>query len=314
MKKILVTGGAGFIGSHLCDFLLSKNYFVRVIDNLSTGSKNNIKHLSNNSNFEFKYGDICNIDNVRQACKDIDIICNLGAVPSVPRSVDDPLTSHNTNVDGFLNILLVAKEFNIKRIVYASSSSVYGDNNVLPKVESQIGNQLSPYALNKYINELYGTMFCKLYGLETIGLRFFNVFGPRQDPNSPYSSVISKFITNSLNNCPSEINGNGDYSRDFTYVDNVVQFIYLCLNTDNINTFGQVYNVGCGDQITILELYNTITQYLNLDFSPIFKDVRKGDVPHSCADITKGITDVGYSIVKTFKEGIEETINWYKNN
>lgn len=313
MKKILITGGAGFIGSHLCDFLLSQNFFVRVMDNLSTGNKNNIIHLLQNNNFEFIYGDLCNIENVRNACKGVDMICNLAAIPSVPRSIEDPLTSHNANVNGFFNILLVAKEMNIKRIIYASSSSVYGDNKNLPKRENEIGSQLSPYALNKYINELYANLFTKLYDMETIGLRFFNVFGPRQDPSSPYSSVISKFITNSLKNTPSKINGNGDFSRDFTYVDNVVSFIYLCITTQNKNTFGQIYNVGCGNRITILELYKAITNKLNLDLQPIYANVRKGDVPHSCADISKGINDLGYNVIKTFDQGISETIEWYKN-
>ncbi|ARF08730.1 UDP-N-acetylglucosamine 4-epimerase [Catovirus CTV1] len=314
MKKILVTGGAGFIGSHVCEFLLKNNFCVKAFDNLSTGNKNNIQHLLKNKNFEFVYGDICNLENIRKVCKDIDLICNLAAIPSVPRSIEDPLTSHNANVNGFFNILLVAKEMNIKRIVYASSSSVYGDNAVLPKKEENIGNQMSPYALNKYIDELYGKLFGKLYGLETIGLRFFNVFGPRQDPLSPYSSVISKFITNSINNVQSTINGNGDYSRDFTYVDNVVHFIYLSLTTNNEKCYGSVYNVGCGDNITILELYKTINDILKSNMDPLIGTVRKGDVPHSCADISKGQYDLGYSVQKTFKEGIRETIEWYKTN
>lgn len=314
MLKILVIGGAGFIGSHVCDFLINNNYYVRVLDNLSTGNKNNINHLLKNNRFEFMYGDICNIEVVKEACNNINLICNLAAIPSVQRSIKDPLTSHNSNVNGFLNILLVAKEFNIKRIVYASSSSVYGDSINLPKKEEIIGNQLSPYALTKYINELYANLFTKLYNMELIGLRFFNIFGPRQDPYSPYSSVISKFITNSLNKQISTINGKGDFSRDFTYVDNVVSFINLSLFTKNKETFGQVYNVGCGGRITILDLYNTIANNLNLKLDPIFGPELVGDVPHSCANISKGIKDLNYKVVKTFDVGINETIKWYAEN
>lgn len=314
MKSVLVTGGAGFIGSHVCEYLLNKNYTVRVLDNLSTGYIKNIEHLLKVPNFEYMYGDITNLELVRKACKNIDIIVNLAAIPSVPRSVEDPLSTHNSNVNGFMNILMVAKEYNIKRIVYASSSSVYGDNATLPKKESEIGNQLSPYAVNKYINELYANLFTKLYGMETIGLRFFNVFGPKQDPNSPYSSAISKFINCVLNNERPTINGTGDISRDFTYIDNVVSFIYLSISTDNQKCFGNVYNVGCGNQITILELLETIKQYLKSNIEAIFGPARIGDAKHSCADLTAGQNDLNYKIVQTFEEGVVKTIEYYKNN
>lgn len=313
MKRVLVTGGAGFIGSHVCDYLLNHNYLVRVVDNLSTGNKENIKHLTNNMNFEFVYGDICNMEFIRKACDDIQIIIHLAAIPSVPRSVEDPLTSHNANVNGFLNILLMAKEKNIKRVIYASSSSVYGDNDKLPKKESEIGNQLSPYAVNKYIDELYANLFTKLYSMETVGLRFFNIFGPRQDPYSPYSSVISKFISNILNNERPIINGKGDFSRDFTYIDNVVSFIHLAMTTENTKCYGNVYNVGCGGRITIMELLNTIKKHLNSNIDPIFNEERKGDVPHSCADISNGQNDLNYNVKKTFDVGIAQTIDYYKN-
>ena len=314
MKRILVTGGAGFIGSHLCEFLLNNNYIVRIIDNLSTGNKKNIENLIGNPNLEFIYGDITNLEIVRKACKNVDMICNLAAIPSVPRSIENPLESHIANVNGFFNVLLVAKEYGIKRLVYASSSSVYGDNKYLPKKEKEIGNQMSPYAINKYINELYANLFFKLYAMETIGGRFFNIFGPKQDPSSPYSSVISKFISNAISGKQSIINGKGDFSRDFTFVENVVSFLYLALTTTNINCYGQVYNVGCGDNVKILELHKIIYNTLGNNLDPIFSEERKGDVPHSCADITKAQNDLEYKVLKTFEQGIIETIIYFKNH
>lgn len=312
MARILVTGGAGFIGSHLVEFLVKSNHNVVVIDNLSTGCKNNISHLYTYKNFKFVYGDICNKELLRKHFVDIDCICNLAAVPSVPRSIEDPLTSHETNINGFLNVLLIAKEFGIKRVVYASSSSVYGDDPNLPKKEHTIGNQMSPYAITKYVDELYANLFYKLYGIETIGMRFFNVFGPKQDPNSPYSSVISKFITNILSKNQIIINGNGEYSRDFTFVENVVSFINLSLFTSNTNSFGTVYNVGCGGRYTLNQLHKTIGEYLQIKIEPIYGDNRKGDIPHSCADISKAKNDLGYNVVKHFEDGIRETIDWYR--
>lgn len=312
METILVTGGAGFIGSNLCEYLLKRGYKVKVLDNLATGNKNNISDFFTNPNFEYVYGDICDLEVLRQVCTNVNMICNLAAIPSVPRSIVNPLQSHKTNVDGFLNVLLVAKEKNIKRIVYASSSSVYGDNKFLPKTENNIGKQLSPYALNKYINELYANLFGNLYGLEVIGARFFNVFGPKQDPSSPYSGVISKFISNELNNKKSIINGKGDYSRDFTYIDNVTSFLHLALTTTNQECYGQVYNVGCGGNISILKLFQLITQILGNNNDPLFSTERAGDVPHSCADISKAKNDLGYEVLKTFDQGILETVEYYK--
>ena len=232
-KNILVTGGAGFVGSNIVEYLLKNNVkCVRILDNLSTGNKNNIQpFLDKYDNIEFLWGDITNLETCRKAVNNIDIICHQAALGSVPRSMNDPLSSHNSNVNGFFNILLAAKENNIKRIVYASSSSVYGDHPVLPKVEQNIGKQLSPYAITKYIDELYGNIFTKCYGMECIGLRYFNIFGPRQDPNGAYAAVIPKFISSMKKNIRPIINGDGNYSRDFTYIDNAVQVNILALTT-----------------------------------------------------------------------------------
>lgn len=311
MVNILLTGGAGFIGSHIATYLVTNNYNVRVLDNLSTGNKKNIEHLFKYTNFEFMYGDISNMESVRKACKGIDLICNQAAIGSVPRSVDDPLTSHNNNVNGFLNVLLVAREYGIKRIVYASSSSVYGDNETLPKKEENIGNQLSPYAITKYIDELYANLFSKLYGLECIGMRYFNVFGPRQDPNGQYAAVIPKFITLLNENKSPIINGDGSYSRDFTYVDNVVKANYLALFTENKECYGTVFNIGAGGRITVLEMYNKIKQCMNKNIEPIFGENRVGDIHHSNANIDKAQKLLGYNPEISFEQGIEKTINAY---
>jgi UDP-N-acetylglucosamine 4-epimerase len=310
--KILLTGGAGFIGSHICDYLIENGHFVRVIDNLITGNKNNLIHHFKNDNFEFFYGDITNLESVRKACIGIDVICHQAAIGSVPRSIDDPLISHNNNINGFLNILIGAKENNIKRIVYASSSAVYGDNEDLPKSEDKIGNPLSPYAITKYVDELYGNMFTKLYNMECIGLRYFNVFGPRQDPNGAYAAVIPKFISSLKNNQQPIINGDGKYSRDFTYVNNIVMANYLALTTSNNECFGQIFNIGAGGRITILEMYNSIKNILNSNLDPIFGTFRKGDIPHSNASIEKANKLLGYDPIISFDEGIKLTINYYK--
>jgi UDP-N-acetylglucosamine 4-epimerase len=311
MVHILLTGGAGFIGSHIAEHLLKNGHNVRILDNLSTGNIENIKHLLDNQNLEFIIGDITDLETVKNACKSIDIICNQAALGSVPRSIDDPLASHNNNVNGFLNILVVAKEMKIKRIVYASSSSVYGDSNLLPKVEDIIGNPLSPYAITKYINELYAQVFYKLYGIQTIGLRYFNVFGPRQNPNGPYAAVIPKFISSLLHNEQPIINGSGDFSRDFTYVDNVVNANSLALFTCNMECFGQIFNIGAGSRISILDMFNSIKYNMNSNVDPIFGDARIGDVPHSNADISKASKLLGYAPIVQFNEGIKKTIDHF---
>ena len=314
-KRLLITGGAGFIGSNIVEYLLSNNKinFIRILDNLSTGKKNNIEHLLKKySNLEFMYGDISNIEVCRKAMIGIDFICHQAALGSVPRSVEDPLNSHISNVNGFLNILISAKENNIKRIVYASSSSVYGDDARLPKQEDNTGKVLSPYAATKLIDEIYAGVFTKCYGMECIGLRYFNIFGPRQDPFGQYAAVIPKFIDLIKKNESPVINGDGNYSRDFTYVENAVYANYLALTTDNKNCFGQAFNIGCEGQITILELFNTIKQNLNMELEPIFGEKRQGDIPHSNADITKAKDFLGYRCLVDFKEGIKKTIEYYK--
>lgn len=312
-KAFLVTGGAGFIGSHIVQFLLDNNAsFVRVIDNLSTGKKENINHLLlKYKNLEFLYDDITDYDACVRAMEKIDIVCHQAALGSIPRSVNDPLISHNANVNGFINILEAARKNNIKRFIYASSSSVYGDNNNFPKIEEYIGKQLSPYAVTKYIDELYASVYTKLYNMECVGLRYFNVFGPRQDPLGPYAAVIPKFIDSISKGISATINGNGSYSRDFTYVDNVVQANINAMITTNNECFGQVFNIGCGARITIMELYNIINNTIGENVIPIFGNKREGDIPHSLADITKAKILLNYNPRVSVADGLEKTIKTF---
>ena len=309
-KSILVTGGAGFIGSNIVEYLLSNNVkYVRILDNLSTGKKSNIEFmLEKYSNLEFMYGDISNLETCRMAVKGIDIICHQAALGSVPRSVNDPLLSHISNVNGFLNILIAAKEIGIKRVVYASSSSVYGDNQTLPKIESNTGNVLSPYAATKAIDEIYAGVFTKCYGMECIGLRYFNIFGPRQDPNGAYAAVIPKFIQLMKNDLKPQINGDGTYSRDFTYVTNAVEANVLGMFTLNLETFGQAFNIGCGGQYSLNELVKLINMNLNKHIEPLYCSLRPGDIHHSNADISKAVNLLDYSVLIKFEEGIERLI------
>jgi UDP-N-acetylglucosamine 4-epimerase len=315
-KRFLITGGCGFIGSNIVEYLLENNAsFVRVIDNLSTGNKRNIEPLLDKyDNFEFMYGDITNIEVCKKAVSGIDIICHQAALGSVPRSILDPLSSHLSNVNGFLNILISAKEAGIKRIVYASSSSVYGDHPVLPKVEENTGNLLSPYAATKKIDEIYGAVFTRCYGMECIGLRYFNVFGRRQDPNGAYAAVIPKFINLMKNGKSPTINGNGIFSRDFTYIDNVIQANILAMTTQNTESFGEAFNIGVEGQTTIYELFKIIKDELKLDMEPIFGPNRSGDIPHSNADISKARKILNYNPQILFKEGIIRTILYYNIN
>ena len=315
MKTILITGGAGFIGSNITQYILNNtNYKVRILDNLSTGNKNNIQNLlDSNENLEFIYGDISNLEICRKACHGVNMICHQAALGSVPRSIDDPLSSHNSNVNGFLNILWTAKEKNIKRIVYASSSSVYGDHPELPKVEDKTGNLLSPYAATKGIDEIYAGIFTRCYGMECIGLRYFNIFGPRQDPNGAYAAVIPKFINIMKDGKQPIINGDGLNSRDFTYVDNAVQANYLALNTENEKCFGETFNIGCEGQSTLIELVNIINKHLETNINPIFGSPRPGDIAHSNANINKAKNILGYDPKVLFEEGIIKTIKYYLN-
>ena len=312
-KRFLITGGCGFIGSNIVEYLLeNKSSFVRVIDNLSTGNKRNIEHLLDKyANIEFMYGDITNIDVCRKAVSGIDIICHQAALGSVPRSIIDPLSSHLSNVNGFLNILISAKEAGIKRVVYASSSSVYGDHPVLPKVEENTGNLLSPYAATKKIDEIYGAVFTRCYEMECIGLRYFNVFGRRQDPNGAYAAVIPKFINLMKNGKSPTINGDGNYSRDFTYIDNVIQANVLAMTTQKMESFGEAFNIGVEGQTTIYELFKIIKDELELDMEPVFGPNRSGDIPHSNADISKARKILNYNPQILFKEGIIKTIKYY---
>lgn len=313
--KVVVTGGAGFIGSHLCDKLLQKGYEVTCIDNLSTGKKENVQHLANNHHFSFVEGDISNYDVCSNAVKGADYVLHQAALGSVPRSINNPLPTHQANSTGFLNILWAAKENNIKKVVYASSSSVYGDNKDLPKTESNVGTPLSPYAVTKKTNELYAKVFSELYALPIIGLRYFNVFGERQDPNGAYAAVIPKFISALLNNEPVSIHGDGEQMRDFTYVQNVVNANLLALESNNDNILGNVFNIACGERTTL----NTLVQYLkdiitelkpsNQNIEVNYSDPRKGDIKQSFASIEKATSLLNYSPEIFLKEGLEKVIN-----
>lgn len=312
--SILVTGGAGFVGSHIVEYLLNSGVkFVRILDNLSTGSMANIDHIIKKfNNVEFIWGDITNLEICRKACIGISMVCHQAALGSVPRSINDPLNSHNTNVNGFLNILSAMKDANIKRIVYASSSSVYGDNKQKIKYEDELGKQLSPYAITKYIDELYARIFTELYGLECIGLRYFNVFGPRQNPDGVYAAVIPKFIKKIINNESPEINGDGTYSRDFTYIDNVVYANYLALTTTNAECFGKNFNVGTNNSITIEDLFLSICEILkNNDLKALYRNTRAGDVPYSNASIDNISKYLGYNYKVSFMDGLKKTIEYF---
>jgi len=312
--NILITGGAGFIGSNIVEFLLDQDNVnkVRILDNLVTGNKNNVLPFLNDK-IEFMYGDITDLEICRKACEGMHRVCHQAALGSVPRSIDNPLASHNSNVNGFLNILCAAKENNIKRIVYASSSSVYGDHPDLPKVEEKTGNLLSPYAGTKGIDEIYAGIFTRCYGMECIGLRYFNIYGPRQDPNGAYAAVIPKFIELMKIGKRPKINGDGNYSRDFTYVTNAVQANYLALTTENSECFGEAFNIGAGGRFSILEMFNIIKEELKVDMEPIFGENRAGDIPHSNADISKAKKMLGYDPKVLFDEGIIMTIKYYLN-
>lgn len=317
--KILVTGGAGFIGSNLCEALLNNDNTVVCLDNLATGKEHNISHLKSSDNFTFINGDIRNIEDCHKACKGIDYVLHQAALGSVPRSIKDPITSNDVNVSGFLNMLMASRDAKVKRFMYAASSSTYGDSKGLPKVEEVIGKPLSPYAITKYVNELYASIFNDTYGLETIGLRYFNVFGRKQDPNGAYAAVIPKFVIQLVNHQSPKINGDGTFSRDFTYIDNVIEANVRSILADS-NASNTVYNVAFGERTSLNELVEMLKNLLSKfdhtikDVSIIYGPERQGDVPHSLASIEKAKKGIGYDPQYSVASGLKEAVNWYWTN
>ena len=318
--KILITGGAGFIGSNLCEYFLSKNHQIICLDNLSTGHYHNIENLVSNPNFKFLEGDIRNYSDCQKAAKNVDYILHQAALGSVPRSISDPITTNDVNITGFLNIISAAKEANVKRFIYAASSSTYGDSESLPKVEDIIGKPLSPYAITKYVNELYADIFSKTYGIETIGLRYFNVFGRKQDPKGAYAAVIPKFVMQLMKHESPIINGDGNYSRDFTYIDNVIQMNELAMLTQNHDAINTVYNTAFGERTTLNDLIEILqTELSKFDFKIANVEIvhgqnRVGDIPHSLASIEKAKKLLGYSPQFSLQQGLKEAVKWYWEN
>jgi len=314
--RILVTGGAGFIGSNLVEALLKDERVteLRVLDNLATGSLENLGEFKADHRFTFIEGDIRNYKTCVEACKEIDLVSHQAALGSVPRSIDDPVTTNDVNIGGTVNIFTAAQRQGIKRIVYAASSSTYGDHPALPKVENQIGKPLSPYAVTKYVNELYANIFGSLYNMEFIGLRYFNIFGPKQNPAGPYAAVIPLFAEALLNDQSPKINGDGSHSRDFTYVDNAVQANLLSLFTANKEAVNQVFNIACGEETSLNQLFDGLKKVSGKNIEAIYGPERKGDVKHSLADISKARRLLGYEAGVTVEEGLRKTFNWYKIN
>jgi UDP-N-acetylglucosamine/UDP-N-acetylgalactosamine 4-epimerase len=319
-KKVLVTGGAGFIGSNLCEALLEKQNKVVCLDNFATGKRENIAGVLKNNNFTLIEGDIRNLEDCQKASQGVDYILHQAALGSVPRSIKDPITSNDVNVSGFLNMLVAARDNKVKRVVYAASSSTYGDSESMPKVEDIIGKPLSPYAITKYVNELYADIFSKTYGLETIGLRYFNVFGRKQDPNGAYAAVIPKFVSQLMAGDSPVINGDGNYSRDFTYIDNVIQANLLSLVTTNEKAINTVYNVAYGDRNTLNDLMGYLKEYLsefdskisNVDV--IYGPNRAGDIPHSHASVQKAKDLLKYNPQFSLQQGLKQAVQWYWEN
>lgn len=319
-KKILITGGAGFIGSNLCEYFVMKGFQVVCLDNFVTGHKKNIHHLLEFENFQLLEGDIRDAQTCKKAVEGIDYVLHQAALGSVPRSLKDPLTSNEVNVNGFLNMLWAAKEANVKRFVYAASSSTYGDSESLPKVEEIIGKPLSPYAITKYVNELYAEIFGKAYGIETVGLRYFNVFGRKQDPNGAYAAVIPKFVMQLMKHESPIINGDGNYSRDFTYIDNVIQMNELAMLSSNPKVINMVFNTAYGERTTLNDLILILKTEL-AKFDPeienvgiIYGENRSGDIPHSLASIDKARDLLGYNPKFSLRTGLEEAVKWYWEN
>ncbi|MCQ9633964.1 SDR family oxidoreductase [Chryseobacterium sp. WG23] len=320
MYKILITGGAGFIGSNLTEYFLNKGYDVVCLDNFATGHLHNVEPFLKNPNYKLIEGDIRDLEVCRKAVEKVDYILHQAALGSVPRSIKDPITSNDVNVSGFLNMLVAARDANVKRFVYAASSSTYGDSASLPKVEDVIGKPLSPYAITKYVNELYADVFGKTYGMQCIGLRYFNVFGRRQDPNGAYAAVIPLFVKQLINHESPTINGTGDYSRDFTYIDNVIQMNERAMLTENLEAVNTVYNTAVGDRTTLNDLVGYLKKYLS-EFDEKIAEVeinygpnRVGDIPHSLASVEKAEKLLGYQPTHTIDKGLKEAISWYWEN
>lgn len=319
-KAVLVTGGAGFIGSNLCEKLLELGAIVTCLDNFSTGRRENLEFINQHPNFTLIEGDIRDLETCHSACAHKDFVLHEAALGSVPRSINDPITSNDVNVGGFLNMLVASRDAGVKRFIYAASSSTYGDSETLPKVEDKIGKPLSPYAITKYVNELYADVFKKTYDFDTIGLRYFNVFGRKQNPGGAYAAVIPKFVMQFMNYESPTINGGGEYSRDFTYIDNVILMNLLALTTDNKEALNQIYNTAFGERTTLNDLVQYLKEYLS-EFDPkigdvdvIYGDYRKGDVPHSLASIEKAQEKLNYQPQFSMKTGLKEAVKWYWEN
>ncbi len=319
-NKILITGGAGFIGSNLCEYFLSKGHQVVCLDNFATGHRHNLEDIISNANFQLIEGDIRNSSDCQTAVQGVDYVLHQAALGSVPRSIKDPSTTNDVNVSGFLNMLTAARDAKVKRFVYAASSSTYGDSQGLPKVEDVIGKPLSPYAITKYVNELYAEIFSRTYGMETIGLRYFNVFGRKQDPNGAYAAVIPKFVLQLMQLESPKINGDGNYSRDFTYIDNVIQMNELAISTTNPEAINTVFNTAYGDRNTLNDLVDFLKKYLSV-YDPRIANVsieygpnRAGDIPHSLASIEKAKRLLGYDPQFSLQEGLKEAVSWYWEN
>lgn len=320
VKSILITGGAGFIGSNLCEYFLSKGHQVTCLDNFATGHRHNLKDFMEDPNFRLIEGDIRDLSDCHKAVQGVDYVLHQAALGSVPRSIKDPVTTNDVNVSGFLNMLVAARDAKVKRFVYAASSSTYGDSQGLPKVEDVIGKPLSPYAITKYVNELYADIFSRTYGLETIGLRYFNVFGRKQDPKGAYAAVIPKFVMQLMQLESPVINGDGNYSRDFTYIDNVIQMNELAMTTQNPAAVNTVFNTAYGDRNTLNNLVDYLKEFLSA-YNPKIADVaidhgpnRAGDIPHSLASIDKAKTLLGYDPKFSLQQGLKEAIDWYWEN
>ncbi|OCB76578.1 SDR family oxidoreductase [Flavobacterium crassostreae] len=319
-SKILITGGAGFIGSNLCEYFLSQGHEVTCLDNFATGHKHNLAKCVGNSKFTLIEGDIRNLEDCEKAVMGKDFVFHQAALGSVPRSIKDPVTTNDVNVSGFLNMLTASRDARVRRFIYAASSSTYGDSEGLPKVEDVIGKPLSPYAITKYVNELYAEIFSKTYGLETIGLRYFNVFGRKQDPNGAYAAVIPKFVMQLMQLESPKINGDGNYSRDFTYIDNVIQMNALAMQTTNSAAVNTVYNTAFGDRTTLNDLMHYLKESLS-KYNPEIANVvpeygpnRAGDIPHSLASIAKAKELLGYDPQFSLQQGLQEAVAWYWEN